>query len=80
MNECQRTDWIGNREYSRLTGRGNCEREDSCFVDSIAGEFTTERVYPMNTIRYVALCVSGAAILLFTQYPLAATMLAHAVP
>jgi len=33
----------------------------------------------MNAIRYVALCVSGAAILLFTQYPLAATMLTYAV-
>ncbi len=33
----------------------------------------------MNAIRYVALCVSGAAILLFTQYPLAATMLTCAV-
>jgi len=33
----------------------------------------------MNTIRYVALCVSGAAILLFTQYPLAATMLTRVV-
>jgi len=50
-------------------------------VGNTAGEFTTEREgYPMNAIRYVALCVSGFAILLFTQYPLAATLLTRAVP